>query len=88
MKYADALQQTRDMVRDGAADAVIAAIPYRTPRGLKAAHMRQAAIDGLTEALIDEILDAAIPGYEDALAEMVGLRIMTEVSRLTAAGSA
>lgn len=88
MRYAEALQEVRDRVRDGVADVVDESMPVTRGGKGRAANMRQAAIDGLTEALIDEILDAAIPGFEDALAEMVGLRIMTEVSRLTAAGSA
>jgi hypothetical protein len=87
MRYAEALREVRERIRDGAADVVIDVMPQKKVRGAKAAHMRQAALDGLTEALIDEILSSALPGRESQLAEIIGLRIMCEVSRQTAQGS-
>lgn len=88
MRYGEAVRDLRLRVREGVADAVYEATPdVRGGRG-RARAVRQATLDGLADAMVDAIMHAALPGMEQDLADMMALRLMSEVARRTTVGSA
>lgn len=88
MRYAEAVRAVRDRVREGVIDVIIEAKPSVRGGSGKARAVRQAGLDGLVDAVVDEIFVAAKPGFQSQLADMVALRLLSEVERRTTAGSA
>jgi hypothetical protein len=88
MKYGDAVRAVRRNVSDGIAEVIDSTRPKvrLTKRNIVSA--RKAAIDGLVDGLVTEIIIASRPGQASRLGEMVALQVMCELERRTSAGSA
>jgi hypothetical protein len=87
MRYGDLVQSVRRETRARVSEAIVESRPRSS--GRKAQAVYKGTFDGLIEAIVDEIFVASKPGMgmENDLADMIALKVISEVARRTTMGS-